>query len=104
MKRNREASIAADRAARWSSARIGCPNALGLLPGLPSAPLEKRAGHENALALERVQLGERGGVEVRRGGRLLGGLAVFHWEGGKVTDRHNRRVPRDVRPSLKRAA
>lgn len=49
-----------------------------LLPGLLSASLEKCAVHASALTLEHVHLGERGGVEVRRGDRALGGLAIVH--------------------------
>jgi hypothetical protein len=64
-----------------------CP----LLPGLLSAPLEKYAVRALALALEHVQVGERGGVEVRLGDRVLGDLAVVHEADGKVTDRHDRR-------------
>jgi len=62
-----------------------CP----LLPGLLSAALEKYAVRALALALEHVQVGERGGVEVRRGDRVLGDLAFVHWEDGKVADRHD---------------
>ena len=74
-----------------------CP----LLPGLLSAALEKYAVRALALALEHVQVGERGGVEVRRGDRVLGDLAFVHWEDGKVADRHDRRVRRDA-PSADR--
>ena len=68
--------------------RLACP----LLPGLLSAPLEKYAVRALALALEHVQVGERGGVEIRRGDRVLGDLAGVHCEDGKVTDRHDRRL------------
>jgi hypothetical protein len=68
------------------------------LPGLLPAPLEKRALHALALALEHVRLGERGGVEVRRGDRALGGLAIVH-EGRQGSTATVAILPREARSS-----
>jgi hypothetical protein len=65
-----------------------------LLPGLLLASLAKCATHALALALEHIHVGERGGVEVLRGDRALGGLAIVHegWE-GIIASRSRPRTP-----------
>jgi hypothetical protein len=87
----------------------GAVREVGLLPRLLSASFEKCAVHALALALEQVHVGERGGVEVRRGDRALGGLAILHEGTGRyhssaLTLEGHHRVPphahgtRGVRP------
>jgi hypothetical protein len=66
-----------------------------LLPGLLSASLEKCAVHALALALEHVHFGERGGVEVRRGDRALGSLAIVH-EGRQGSTAAGRSRPGEI--------
>ena len=59
-----------------------CP---ALLVRLPLAPLAKGASHVFALAREQRLAVERGGGDIRRRGRMLGGLGVGH-RAGNVAD------------------
>lgn len=70
-----------------SRTRLARDGQSGLLAGLLPATLEQDAVRALALVLEQLLLGERGGIDVCGGG----GLAFAHIEGGKVTDRGERR-------------